>query len=131
MIDLNEHDLNKLLIMIRIDYIKLKNCSYALVFLVIFHVLSSCSIVFKYCVMDWFIIIDYFICTMRNSRLSMVDNIFLNWCLWWDWGNLDTSLFLRIVASPETLNGQDRWKPCLECFLCVLEVLTMQDRLGG
>jgi hypothetical protein len=43
-------------------------------------------------------------------------------CLGWD---VDTSLFLRTVASPETLNGQNRWEPGLERCLCVLEVLTI------
>jgi len=43
-------------------------------------------------------------------------------CLGWD---VDTSLFLRTVASLETLNGQNRWEPGLEHCLCVLEVLTI------
>jgi hypothetical protein len=38
---------------------------------------------------------------------------------------VDTSMFLRTVASPETLNGYNRWKPGLERCLCVLEVLTI------
>jgi hypothetical protein len=42
--------------------------------------------------------------------------------LGWD---VDTSMFLRTVASPETLNGQNRWEPGLERCLCVLEVLTI------
>jgi hypothetical protein len=46
-------------------------------------------------------------------------------------GDVDTSLFLRVIASPETLNGQNQLDPGLERCLCVLEVLTMQDRLGG
>jgi len=37
----------------------------------------------------------------------------------------DSSLFLRKIASLETLNGQNRWEPRLEHCLCVLEVLTI------
>jgi hypothetical protein len=45
--------------------------------------------------------------------------------------DVDTSLFLRTVANLETLNGQNRWEPGLEHCLCVLEVLTLQGRMGG
>jgi len=39
--------------------------------------------------------------------------------------DVDTSMFLRTVASPKTLNGLNRWEPGLERCLCVLEVLTI------
>jgi hypothetical protein len=45
--------------------------------------------------------------------------------------DVDTFLFLRIVTSLETLNGQNRWEPRLEHCLCVLELLTLQGRTGG
>jgi hypothetical protein len=43
-------------------------------------------------------------------------------CVGWD---VDTSMFLRTVTSPETLNGSNRREPGLERCLCVLEVLTI------
>jgi hypothetical protein len=45
----------------------------------------------------------------------------------WD---VDTSLFLRTVAIPETLNGENQWEPGLERCLCVVEVLTLQGKNG-
>jgi hypothetical protein len=55
---------------------------------------------------------------MLSFSLVGLDLFVLGW-------DVDTSLFLRTVASPETLNGQNRWEPGLERCLCVLEVLTI------
>jgi hypothetical protein len=48
-----------------------------------------------------------------------------------DGRDVDTSLLLIIVTNLETLNGQNRWEPRIEHCLCVLEVLTLQGRMGG
>ena len=44
--------------------------------------------------------------------------------------DVDTSLFLRKVSNLETLNVQNRWEPGFEHCLGVLEVLTLQGRMG-
>jgi hypothetical protein len=72
-----------------------------------------------YVMCDWFI--EHY---RALIFIDVVDLVFWVWfaCVEWD---VDASLFLRTVASPETLNGQNRWEPGLEHCLCVLEVLTI------
>ena len=72
----------------------------------------------------------------RKGRIVLLFHVVLDFIQLVAWStcvgrDVDTSMLLRTVASPETLNGYRRWETGLERCLCVLEVLTLQGRTGG